>query len=401
MDLKRRAQRAAVALVAALGLTGCAVTHTVDAARLPDASAPALVEQLPITVGVHHAAGVRETIALPADLVRIPIGAEVISTFDWALRQMFAGVVAVAEPPPGRAAPPGIAGIVLLARVQPSIGQPLLTYSIELRSPEGSLLDQWDVTGFAPKDPLAEPILATFSALWAWSIRDATAAFMVDLAQRPAVRDWQAAAGPAAGAAAAPSAPAHPLSPGGAAVAFVSEAGDWSYGDASDAQACVASRFRALAPAVPIVPFDRLRLALFPWLEFSTAPRTEDALLNLLARPDVEQRIGKLGLRYLVFAGGKTTTAFDNGGVACVAGPGPGAGCYGFAWGTRDSSYRATVVDLAKAFDPVKAATHRQAGVYMPAFLVPVPIIGATKSAACEELAQRVRDIVTGGASAP
>ncbi|HPO19255.1 MAG TPA: hypothetical protein PLO07_08690 [Rubrivivax sp.] len=401
MSLKLRTHRVAVALVAALLLEGCAVTHTVDAARLPDASAPALVEQLPVMVGVHHAAGVRETIALPADLARIPIGAEVISTFDWALRQMFTGVVAVAEPPPGRAAPPGIAGIVVLTRVQPSIGQPLLTYSIELHSHEGSLLDQWEMTGFASKDPFTEPILVPFGALAAWSIRDATAAFMVDLPQRPAVRDWQAAAGRAADTAAAPIPPTHPAAPGGAAVAFVREAGDWSYGEASDAQACVVPRFRALAPTVPVVPFDRLRLALFPWLEFSTAPRTEEALLDLLARPDVEQRISELGLRCLVFAGGTTTTAFDQGGIGCVAGPAPGAGCYGFAWGTRDSSYRATVVDLTRAFDPVRQAARRQAGVFMPAFILPVPIIGATKSAACEELARRVRDIVAGSASAP
>lgn len=400
MDFKQRTQHIAEALVAALLLTGCAVTYTVDAARLPDTSTPALIERLPVTVGVHHAAGVRETVARPADAARIPIGAEVVSTFDWALHQLFTGVVAVAEAPSGRAAPPGIAGIVVLARVQSSAGQQLLTYSLELRSPEGDLLDQWDITGFAPKDPLAEPILTPFGALWAWSIRDATAAFMVDLAQRPTVRDWQTSAALAAPAAATPGRPAHAPSPGSGAVAFVREAGDWSYGEASDAQACIASRFRALAPSIPLVPFDRLRLALFPWLEFSTAPRTEDAFLNLLARPNVEHRISELGLRYLVFAGGATITGFDNGGIACVAG-GPGAGCYGFAWGTRDSSYRVTVVDLAKAFDPIRQAARRQAGTYMPAFMIPVPIIGATKFAACEELAQRVRDIVTGSVPAP
>lgn len=378
-------------------LAGCASTFTyrVDGDRLPSADATALVERWPVSIGVRHAPGLRDEDTAVAEAARVVFGQEVVAGFDRALRQRFASVQDVDALSPGRLAPSAIAGIVGLAAVRAYPDSRQLMLDVEFRTPEGQLLEKWTVTGTAGVDPLAGPLLMPWGAHLAWMIRDTLAALLVGLADRPAVRAWREAASdrereplPTMTAATEPAT-------GDSAVVFVRDRGDWLYGDASEAQRCIGTPFQALRPLVPVVPFDRLRLALFPWLEWSAAPRTDEELLDLVRRPEVARVLAGLRVRYFVHAGGATSTDLGQGGVLCGGSAG-GGGCFGFAWGTRESAYRATVIDLATAVPLATEAVSRSAGAYVPAFLIPVPIIGPTKTDACGEIARRIHARISG-----
>jgi hypothetical protein len=39
----------------------------------------------------------------------------------------------------------------------------------------------------------------------------------------------------------------------------------------------------------------------------------------------------------------------------------------------------------------------QHSGVYVPAFILPIPLMAATESKACEELSQRIHDRLTRG----
>ena len=378
-------------------LGGCAGTFTyrVDRDRLPFPDKTALVEQWPVNIGVHHAPRLREADTDVSAAARVVFGQDLLAGFDWALRQRFASVLEVEALPPDRPAPSGIAGIVGLAAVRAHPDSRQLMLDVEMRAPEGQLLERWTVTGTAEVDPLAGPILMPWGTHLAWMIRDAMAALLIGLADRPTVRAWRAAASdkeqepvPRMTAASEPAA-------GDSAVVFVRDRGDWLYGDASEAQRCIGTPFEELRPAVPVVPFDRMRLALFPWLEWSTAPRTDEELLDLIRRPEVARVLADLRVRYFVHAGGATTTDLGHGGVLCGASVG-GGGCFGFSWGTRESAYHATVIDLAAAVPLATESVSRSGHAYVPAFLIPVPIITPTKADACREMARRIHARISG-----
>jgi hypothetical protein len=382
--------RSVVALVLTCLLqSGCAITYSVDKQRLPDSTDHALVPRWPVAVGVYYAPDVRKTEANVADAARVPIGAEVTSMFRWALNQMFAEVIEVSELPPARPAPAGALGIVALQRVDVAPAQRRLTYAIELRTPEGYALDQWEAAGSAPEDPAAGPMFMPFGSITAWAIRDATATFMVGLADRPAVRDWLGTIGVTLSEVVQERGPTAVTAPPELRVAFVRDVYDWRYGEASEAQRCIGSKLEALVPPVRIVSFDRLRMEFFPWLEFTTAPRTEEDLLRFLTQKVIHRKFEDLNLRYLIQVSGATTTDFGSGAVLCPY------GCFGFAWGTRQSAFRITVIDLQSAITIASEAVTKQGDVYLPAFILPVPIIASTETEACQRLAERIHAIAT------
>lgn len=369
---------------------GCAlVTYSVQEDRLPGPTARAMVGQWPVAVGVHYGPGVRDA-HIAYELWQVRIGAGVTATFSWALRQMFTEVVELHELPPGRAAPAGIAGIVMLTSVPNTRTPEAVTYDVELRAPDGSRLDEWTVHGTAwTGDPPEHSLPGTRVT---WAIRDATASFMVRFADRPAVHDWLVGAGAAIREGGPTYSPAAMAPPWEAGVLLVPGSGFQGYGDASYARQCVGSRLEEMAPPIRIVPFDRFRLAFFPWLEHSIAPATEEDVLRFVAHPVVHQKLEELNVRYLIRFSGRTTTNLSRGGIAPI----PYAGFWGFTWGTRHSAFTVAVIDVREAVAVARKSASREAGVYVPAVVLPVPIIGATESAACQELAEHIHGILTG-----
>ncbi|MDH3645252.1 MAG: hypothetical protein OER80_00630 [Gammaproteobacteria bacterium] len=132
---------------------------------------------------------------------------------------------------------------------------------------------------------------------------------------------------------------------------------------------------------------------LFPWFEPSHAPTHADALRVLLARPGVPERITETGVRYLVWVDGTTQTVDGGGNLSCTVGAG-GAGCFGFQWWENDSSYEAAIWDL-KSVEHVGTISADAVGTsYLPAVIVPIPIIARTKNAACGGLAKQLREFL-------
>lgn len=132
---------------------------------------------------------------------------------------------------------------------------------------------------------------------------------------------------------------------------------------------------------------------LFPWFEPSYAPTHADSLRALLARPGVAERINETGVRYMVWIDGVTETVDGGGSLSCTMSP-SGAGCFGFQWWEKDSSYEAAVWDL-KTVEHVGTISADAVGTsYMPALIVPIPIIARTKNVACNGLARQLREFL-------
>lgn len=388
-----------------LAQSGGAITYSVERDRLPDASATAKVERWPLAVGVHYAPGVLEAVH-GREGWRVPSGAAVTSTVGWVLDQMFAERIDIPELPPFRAAPPGVAGIVVLASVTGSGPPESITVHFELLSRDGIVVYRWEATGKGAPLPVASvsdafTIVAKTEVTWA--IRDAIAAFMVGFAAQPRVCEWLAANG------VAPTGP-EPVyqasiraPPGGTPLAFAPEAREWRrYGDLSNARQCIGDRLEGLAPPVRSLPFDRLRLEFLSrarGCDRAEGRRRHAALRRSSCGPPQARGARSALPRLFRRQHGHRLRSRRN----AVRGGACWGGCFGFSWGTRASSFNATVVDLRDAVQIATEAASRTIGVSLPALVVPVPLIGATESVACQELAERVHRIVTGktGAGPP
>ena len=89
-----------------------------------------------------------------------------------------------------------------------------------------------------------------------------------------------------------------------------------------------------------------------------------------------------MGARYLLEFHGGTKTAISGGG-----------GCLGFAWGSRESSFGASLLDMWREDDaPFDAGATQRSGGYVPAFILPIPIMASTETTACEGLSRRIHD---------
>jgi hypothetical protein len=166
--------------------------------------------------------------------------------------------------------------------------------------------------------------------------------------------------------------------------------------DESSFPTCVADGVIGARPELKVVAAQALRDALFPWFEPATAPRGAEGFAALLARPGVRERLTGLGIRYVVATSGTTSTGPWKGGIVLVGGPG-GGGFVGLSWADRKSQAEAVVWDV-KASTVTGLGAEASTKWVVPAFLLPVPFMLPTQSAACSELARQIADSISHGA---
>lgn len=133
--------------------------------------------------------------------------------------------------------------------------------------------------------------------------------------------------------------------------------------------------------------------AMFPWFEPRTAPTDIEALPKLLKNKRVRAKMRETGVRYFVWLDGDTDRTASGGSLSCAAGPG-GAGCFGFAWWESDSNYDAAVWDLIDQEETGNIEARVSGTSYIPAIIIPVPMIAQTRATACRDLSAKISEFV-------
>ncbi len=156
---------------------------------------------------------------------------------------------------------------------------------------------------------------------------------------------------------------------------------------------CIENALGRGAQGLRVIPRKQFIDSLFPWFEPRTAPSETKSLPKLMERPGVAARIREQGVRYIVWLDGDTEKVAGGGSLSCAAGPG-GGGCFGFAWWQNASDYNAAVWDL----DGLESAGTVSADVsgtsFLPALVVPIPLIARTQATACKGLANQLRAFI-------
>lgn len=141
-----------------------------------------------------------------------------------------------------------------------------------------------------------------------------------------------------------------------------------------------------------VVPEIEFLNAFYPWFEPRTAPMSLERLDALMQKPQVAARIREMNLHYIVWVDGQTETVDKAGSISCAVGPG-GAGCIGFGTWDDASTYEASVWDV-RAKESIANISAEAAGTsYMPALIVPLPLIARVQAAACDGLSTQLQKL--------
>jgi len=161
----------------------------------------------------------------------------------------------------------------------------------------------------------------------------------------------------------------------------------------ADYISCVERALGSGSGGVSVIPNQQFVDELFPWFEPRTAPADTKGLPALMSRPGVEAAVKEMGVRYIVWLDGDTERVAEGGSLSCAAGPG-GGGCFGFAWWQNDADYEASVWDLDAHEIAGTVSADLSGTSFLPAIVVPIPLIARTQSRACKGLATQLRAFI-------
>jgi len=160
-----------------------------------------------------------------------------------------------------------------------------------------------------------------------------------------------------------------------------------------DYVACVGESL-ASRSRIRVIPERVFLDTMYPWFEASTAPTDVRNLDRLLANEVVATKFAELGVRYFVWIDGSTRTTDRSGSISCAVGPG-GGGCFGFATWDDEANYEASIWDLKNLDLAGKVSAEAQGTSYLPAVIIPVPLLARVQAAACRSMAAQLEGFIT------
>lgn len=158
---------------------------------------------------------------------------------------------------------------------------------------------------------------------------------------------------------------------------------------------CVSGNMSRGSNAIRVIDEQEFRDALFPWFEPRTAPVNTSDLPELMATPMLAERLRELGLKYLVWIDGSTVRTDSAGSMTCSVTT-AGAGCFGFLSWENDSSYEASIWDVRNGNAVGKVSSDAIGTSYIPAVVIPLPLIARVQNSACSSLAGQLKTFIQG-----
>ena len=152
---------------------------------------------------------------------------------------------------------------------------------------------------------------------------------------------------------------------------------------------CVGNALGRQKSTLSIIGEQEFVDALYPWFETTTAPSDVALLESLFENEAVTRKMSAMSVKYLVWISGSTERLDERGSVSCTVGPG-GGGCFGLKIWEDEAEYEASVWDLDDKVDTGKIGTRTSGTSYLPAVIIPVPLLARVKTTACDEMANQI-----------
>jgi hypothetical protein len=158
---------------------------------------------------------------------------------------------------------------------------------------------------------------------------------------------------------------------------------------------CVANVVGSGQNGIAVVPEQEFLDAMFPFFEPRTAPMRTGHLKELMDLEVAASRMADFGIQYIVWLDGITQRSQQAGSISCTIGPG-GGGCFGFGTWQDDSNFEAEVWDMETLETVGSISTDAVGQSYMPALVVPIPLIARVEANACSGLGNQLKQFING-----
>jgi hypothetical protein len=161
---------------------------------------------------------------------------------------------------------------------------------------------------------------------------------------------------------------------------------------------CVANVVAGGRDGINVVPEQEFLDAMFPFFEPRTAPMRTGHLKELMSLEVASQRMTEYGIQYIVWLDGITQRSGQAGSISCTIGPG-GGGCFGFGTWQDDSNFEAEIWDMTSLETVGSISTDANGQSYMPAIVIPIPLIARVEANACSGLGSQLKVFINGTGS--
>jgi hypothetical protein len=152
---------------------------------------------------------------------------------------------------------------------------------------------------------------------------------------------------------------------------------------------CISDHIVRRDSSIEIIDEIEFINSMYPWFEPRTAPLRPADIDRLLEQESVAEHLANLRLEYMIWVDGTTVQTNSAGSMTCGVGPG-GAGCFGFGtWGNA-SDYEATIWDFTDRAEVGRLNASTSGQSYMPAVVVPIPIIAPVQGTACDGMGEQL-----------
>ena len=158
---------------------------------------------------------------------------------------------------------------------------------------------------------------------------------------------------------------------------------------------CVGKHISSRDRAINVLGELEFINALYPWFEPRTAPLRPEDIDKLMVQPPVAAKMAELKTEYMIWIDGSTVETNSAGSMTCGIGPG-GAGCFGFGTWGNESNYEATIWDFTDRAEVGRVNTSTSGQSYMPAVVVPIPIIAPVQGTACDGIGDQLLEFLSG-----
>ena len=157
---------------------------------------------------------------------------------------------------------------------------------------------------------------------------------------------------------------------------------------------CVGKHIAARDKSIEVIDELEFVNALYPWFEPRTAPLQAPDIERLMQHEPVALKMAELKTEYLIWLDGSTVRNNSAGSMTCAIGPG-GAGCFGFGTWNNDSNYEAAIWDFTDQAEVGRINTSASGQSYMPAVVVPIPIIAPVQGTACNSIGDQLLEFLS------
>jgi len=153
---------------------------------------------------------------------------------------------------------------------------------------------------------------------------------------------------------------------------------------------CVGKNLAKGDKGINVIPETEFVDRLYPWFEARTAPSHIKDLHRLLRYEKVKQIFDEYNVHYIIWIDGNTEKTRSSGSISCGISA-VGISCFGFGTWDSQAQYEASIWDYQTKYQIGKVSSVAEGTSYVPALVVPIPLIATVQTDACEAMALQLK----------